>query len=310
DYNRSTKEYSFEGFNQLLKWCKERDPKTTQQIITGHAFTKKEIPELTRDLLGNVVKEFIITSAEAPELPFKSDSSNYYMYLDNESLANLKRAEKMMRSAVKITSSSDEEDEYQLKGGGFAQFTRAMILSAKAKVAAIYRNVRNVLESDPQAKVIIYTRFTYTINWLASALADFNPLLLTGKVSRKKREEIRNNFQEPNDEFRLLISNPKVGGMGIDLDDQDGNWPRWIFVIPDFFFLQLVQATGRVLRGTTKSQPHIRFAYTIDFKEETKILDSLKKKSGEVKLLLKETEAKKQQFPGDFPSEDESPKPT
>ncbi len=69
---------------------------------------------------------------------------------------------------------------------------------------------------------------------MLEGLAEYNPIELTGRISEKKREENINIFQDPSTHCRVLIGNPKVGGVGINLHDTDGRFPRKMYIFPTY----------------------------------------------------------------------------
>ena len=81
------------------------------------------------------------------------------------------------------------------------------------------------------------------------------------------------------DQYRVFISNPKVGGLGTDLDDQVGDRPRFMYIAPSYMFIDQFQTTGRIHRKNTKSTATIRFVYSKEFPFETGILNSMAEKS-------------------------------
>ena len=67
-------------------------------------------------------------------------------------------------------------------------------------------------------KLLIFTRFWKTQFLLKNVLKDhgFNSEIINGKISEYERKKIVNEFTET-DKYDVLIINPKVGGVGLNL---------------------------------------------------------------------------------------------
>jgi superfamily II DNA or RNA helicase len=92
-----------------------------------------------------------------------------------------------------------------------------------------------------------------------------NCLVINGSISQPKRARIIAEFQTT--DAPLLAITDVIGGVGIDLDDQDGSAPRTIITMP-LFAADFVQLAGRVRRRNSKSdskiiviQPNLKKTY-------------------------------------------------
>ena len=155
------------------------------------------------------------------------------------------------------------------------------------------------LTKDPHCKVIIYFNYIRDIKEAARQLSKYKPLVMFGETKENERQVLIRNFQADSDEFRIIISNPKVGGIGIDLDDKIGTRPRIMYILPSYFFTDQFQACGRSHRNGTKSKAVVRFIYSRDFPHETGILNSMIMKSKITKSMLIDTE-NDITFPGEY----------
>jgi hypothetical protein len=155
------------------------------------------------------------------------------------------------------------------------------------KVNLFARLAERALSASPNNKVIIYVwRSSRTPYILAEKLARYHPIVLTGKTDIKDRPALIEQFQRPDSTRRLIIAHPIVGGIGHDLDDQDGRFPRHIFVSPSYNHNDLYQLTGRTCRHNTKSKTVVRFVYVIGYDKEALVLDNLVTKSAESDIIL------------------------
>lgn len=75
-------------------------------------------------------------------------------------------------------------------------------------------------------------------------------LILNGSVPQNCRPGIIERFQKS--DVNMLAITDAIGGVGIDLDDQEGDKKRYIVALP-LFAADFVQLAGRVRRRNTKS---------------------------------------------------------
>jgi len=114
---------------------------------------------------------------------------------------------------------------------------------------------KNNMEIFP--KIIIYASFHSIINYLYEQLKEYNPLVYTGHIrDNRVREHIRLAFQQPSNNHRVIICNPKAAGIGISLHnefgfDNVGIFPRFMFYLPDYDVMTLNQAFKRDYRNGT-----------------------------------------------------------
>jgi hypothetical protein len=92
-------------------------------------------------------------------------------------------------------------------------------------------------------------------------------------------------FQEANTKTRVIIAKPTAFGVGINLDDRDGNFPRHTFINPSFHFDKIHQAAGRTYRCTTKSNVRCTLCY-VKNTEESNIIDALRRKTDVTKDIV------------------------
>lgn len=121
--------------------------------------------------------------------------------------------------------------------------------------------------------------------------------MMNGQTSMSKRDQYVSAFQKPSTEVRVFITSPVVGGVGLSLDDQYGYYERIAYAIPNYRFIDLFQACGRIDRSKTKSQPYVRFVYGAN-STESAVMDALARKT----LTASEALARGDTvlFPGDF----------
>ena len=183
---------------------------------------------------------------------------------------------------------------------------RALIMIETSKINLLVRVAAEHLALYPKSKVVICVNYIATLDDLCEMLDMYNPLKLSGNVSSSKRYEILKKFQEPSLEHRLLIGNSQVCCTGIDLDDQNGEYPRLCLVNPNYNAISLYQLSHRFHRSSTKSDSTVHFVFGKSHNTELPILNALSKK-GEV---MRETTEEQSRFgiifPGDYETWEEN----
>lgn len=98
-----------------------------------------------------------------------------------------------------------------------------------------------------------------SIRRTAEALSTHHPLVINGSVKSEKRNSLRLAFQAASTEHRLLIANMALLENGVDLDDQDGRFPRAMLVSPSYHGITLQQINGRLRRIRSRSASTIYY---------------------------------------------------
>ena len=107
----------------------------------------------------------------------------------------------------------------------------------------------------------------------------FKPLRCDGKVSQDTKTENRRLFQQHNNNYRLMIAKPTSFGDAISLNDTspNGEFPRYTYINPHFFFNFIVQASGRTYRVGTTSDVNVTLTYC-QATDEKNVIAALSKK--------------------------------
>ncbi len=173
-----------------------------------------------------------------------------------------------------------------------------------AKIEIMMNQTEKILKQDSNSKVVIFVSFMGSVELLSNYFESYNPIILTGSVSKYKRQALISLFQEPNNKHRLFIGNLKVCSSGISLDDQFGQFPRFVFISPSYTIDHLHQATKRVFRAKTMSNAVVRFVYGKTQEDylllENSILKSLSRKTNVFKTILPTQVEDGEVFPGDY----------
>jgi hypothetical protein len=295
NFNRSSKKYELIGIQEAINKCNEYDPDETL-AISCRPVNKTTAKTICYDLYVKVLKRFLVSSMPPPSINVEKNAKNLYALMPDQDVERLKKGILLFKSA---TNYRHEIQEIDLSGVNWGDVTTSRMEIDSSKIPTVCRLAQQDLIRDPKCKVLIYCTYTRDMKTAAHLLARYNPLVMDGSTSAKKRAEMISSFQEDTSEFRVFISNPKVGGIGIDLDDKFGTRPRIMYILPSYFFTDQYQATGRIYRAGTKSNATIYFVYSRAFPYETGILNSMANKSQVVKNMVTE-EQSNIKFPGEY----------
>jgi Type III restriction enzyme, res subunit len=275
-YDRSNKSYVLQGLQEAINKCNKYDSDTTFHIIcrTVNKTTSKII---CHELYNRVLKKIITSGMPEPPIEFKKNIKNLFALMPSEDVERMREGALLFSSATAYKPETKEIDTKSLNWGDIIRSRREI---DSAKVNTMVRLTLEDLEENPKRKVVLFFTFKRDMHDAFEQLKKYNPLILNGDiVEDAKRTEIMNKFQKYDSEYRVLISNPVVGGEGIDLDDTHGDFPRSAYIAPNYMFIAQFQATGRFRRKNTKSEAKIRFIYSRDFPYENGILNSMIEKS-------------------------------
>ena len=153
----------------------------------------------------------------------------------------------------------------QLNAGGPPRFNGKLYTKGLHMIhGAMYDHLLELVRTElaqPNRKVIIIEHFRDLVLQLVEDLSesypDSPPLLLNGSTKQNDRDSIIAQFQEASNRRRILITSAVVGGVGLSLDDQDGNYPRTTIVMPLGNYVDYKQTLGRTLRRNTKSESKV-----------------------------------------------------
>ena len=296
-YDRFINYYEPRGIAELISTCDALDSSTSETIHEGVPINSKTVNKLCCDLFIHVVKHFRTSAMDPPDIDPEKDALNGYYNMSDDDISALQKGVDLLSQSTRFDESTDTVD---IGKGSFGMITIALTMIEKAKLDTVARLAKETLQSDPNSKVILYVWYVESIKYLQTQLSEYKPMIMYGETKVESRDDIINKFQQENNDHRLLISNAKVGGIGISLDDRCGRHKRHMFMIPSYNFIDLHQATGRIHRGTTKSTAHIRFVYSKDFRKETSILNAIARKTHVTRSMLYDADGIV--FPGDYGS--------
>jgi hypothetical protein len=290
------------GFQTLYNFCMTVNPDITRATVPGGApmINARNMSHIVFTLYTKVVKDFLSSAMiqVENELSEKILLNGFYsMPVADDKI--LRDAYDCLAHSVRF---NDASRNVTFNKEGFGAITRCMILFEHAKLRTILRVALDILNEDIHNKVIIYLNYRKSIEGARTVLEKFKPIVLDGRTKMSDRQRFVDLFQRPTSEYRVVISHPRVGGVGLNLDDRDGRYPRSQLFSPSYEFIVLHQAAGRTHRVTTKSVSRNIMVFSKRVPEELSIIDALSRKAVSLRGYRPNTAVdKKGIYPGEYP---------
>lgn len=288
------------GAQELIDYCNMIDLDATRSYLKYHPFMKDNVKHNCYDMFQKIIKPAISVAMPSPRLDIDC-KNGYYKIIRQEDKDSLVGAIESLGRAAKY---NPETGRTEVTGNSFGAIQIALGNIEKAKLNDMARIARQQLESNPKCKVAIFLNFKKdSIYKLAEIMDEYKPIIYNGDIHKNKRAELAAKFQEPNTKHRLFLGNVLTCSTGIDLDDKEGSYPRFVYSSADYKINDLHQLTRRFVRLDTKSIATFRFFYGEVGRKETSILNSLAKKARVMEDTLEGQVAEGVLFPGQYEDE-------
>lgn len=267
---------------QVLRKCRKLDPITTSSLQVKY-------PPLTRTSINEFIYRCfveVIIPNHFSSMPTEEgkglDACNAFYDPTEEEMKEIRP------SLLKLAGLAEIEKVSMKQRNSILDTIEELEL---AKCPMVARAAKDILSSDPKAKVVIMARHLKTLDTLSTLLSEYKHYVISGRVKRgPEREKMRLHFQEPNTEVRLIIAN-EVLSRCVSLDDTEGSYPRTMLIIPNFLASTIQQTVFRVKRSTTLSKAAVKLVYTnCPGLEEHKIMEALSQKGSILKEINGDTE--------------------
>lgn len=150
------------------------------------------------------------------------------------------------------------------------------------RVNVIVNEVKKELIADKSCKCLVFLYYYESIDKFKTLMEEYSDQLAVynGKVSMHDRIIIKSAFQQDNNNLRVLVLNPTVGGTGKSFDDIYGDHLRKVYIAPSSRFIDIYQSCFRTSRVTTASDcnTYMVYANNVPYEKErmNKIIDKLK----------------------------------
>ena len=164
----------------------------------------------------------------------------------NEAKAAINRGYQLLSDEVKNPSRAKTD---------LTKILRARQQVEHAKIHVMRELVEDALEDG--LSVAVFFCFTEPLEEFCKLMAHENPAKIYGTTSgghsqtNAERQADIDRFQK--NETRLLVANVAAGGVGVSLEDLDGNHPRLLLTSLPLSALELIQTLGRCARANSKS---------------------------------------------------------
>jgi len=300
-YNPTTKTLELKAIAEAIYFGKIYNREITETLIANTESYKGTYGrEFIHQLFIRVFKPELVSSMPPPNIDTELDIKNGYYKCDT------KKQEELVLKAVESLSTATswrKETDSIARQDNFVEIYKALASLEEAKLPLFVRKAREVLEESGYSKVVIFVNYLGNLEYLKHELEEYGVVDIQGKLTTDQRVANQERFQEPNTNVRVMIGTTATGGVGINLHDTDGRFPRTMLIVPNFSIIDLHQATGRIYRVGTKSNATVRFIYADVASQETRILNALAKKSQILKEMLDTQVDAGVKFPSDYGTE-------
>lgn len=287
----------WKGAREIEEFCTKIDKDKTSSIMIDAKFAdnSKDLQHYMYRAFQEVFKPRVSSTMPSIVTPHNVDKRDgYFTIVDEGARERLSLQIAKLRDAVKrIKDGNTLSDD-------MGNVTKALLGIEKEKAEIFIRYAIDLLEKSQNVKVVLCVNYTYTLECLKKSLEDYKPLVVSGKTSKNDRDTLFQKFQEPSATYRLLICNEQVCSTGIDLDDKHGNFPRVVFVSPNYHAQVLYQLAHRFVRLDSKADAKLFMVFASHDSEES-LLKALSRKGAVLKDTCPEQAEAGVLFPGDFP---------
>jgi hypothetical protein len=314
-YNPQTYQIMWRGMSEIENYCRrhfDEDEVTDIHDQFTHRFrafggSRQEsiLNEYCYQLFRNCLRKYCSHSMNPIHIDSTITKQNGYYYVNNQTdIELLVKGITGLGKSTRFNPDNQTIDFGHDGIGALRAITQSLMMIETAKISLFTRIASQNLDRTPNQKVVICVNYTATIVDLMATLSRYHPLRLDGQMTSRQRTDVLTRFQDHSANYRLLIGNISVCSTGIDLDDQDGRFPRLCLVSPNYNTIQLYQLSHRFHRINTRSDSTIHFVLGKE-RSELPILNALARKSSVLKEMTPNQVEHGVIFPGDYPRWDE-----
>lgn len=300
EYNLMKNVNIWKGFKDIINVCRHINNKHIEEnlYLYENTGTNKQIIPLCFSFFQKIIKPAISHSMPPVQLVAQVVKNNAFYSIINEEDRQL-----MVDGVTKLKNClgfSDRNREITFVAGVTLQAVQNCLqMIETAKIKTIANIVRNKLKESEFNKVVVCLNYTNPLLDLAKDLHEFNPLVINGATKVADRGKMVDLFQMSDARYRLIIGNIAVISEGINLDDQDGSFPRFCIVNPNYSTIKICQLSDRFKRTLTLSDSVVHFMYAKHCCE-INVLDALARKSQVMKETTPEQVEGGAKFPCDY----------
>jgi len=318
-YSKVDEKIILSGLQEVINWAKMLDPYKTKTFldenppVTSSKIANSQVFELFRTVIRPKIMSIMNRPIETDingNPTSNLDIKNGFYVMEEEERDKYIHAIGALAKALRWNPT---EGTVRQEQGNLGNVTLSLRAIEEAKVSIISRLVLQDLNTSYKYngktcyyKIIVYLTYYTSIDMLKAQFENFRIIELTGRVPEAKRWEGVKLFNQDNDEYRLIIANPIVGGVSLNLQDKTGYRSRKTYIIPGYRVNESHQATMRTFREGLIGTAYVRFVYGLSNKgiEESKILTAMNRKGGVMRKVLAEQDMI---FPDQYQNEYERP---
>jgi len=263
-------EYTKYGVGEIRLLAEKINKAETLKVFREYPLSASNLPNILHQLWVRIFRPCVVIPVVDPVyinletgIPYKRIRLNGFYELDKEGQAKANDAILRLKRAHILRDDGFVDLRAANSKANFGLYQKALMDLCEAKLGTMVRLALADLrdKSCPHRKVILSIPFIAGQEECLKNLKQFGALVLNGSVEMSDRPDIIAKFNEANDDCRVIIITPSVGGVGISLHDTDGRFPVRMRLISDFGFLNSFQTTGRAYRRGLKSDVEIIFMY-------------------------------------------------
>lgn len=237
---------------------KTKAPPTDLEILLCKLPSEKTVAcDVVTKLYSRVLSKHFVSAAPSYSLPFDLDIADGYFNMSPTNAMELYKSIQGLKTAYAV------QQREGITNFGILIYWLKCIENAKVEI--FVRKIHQLLQQDPNCKVLCFLNYHSTMEAVHEALNSLgvaNTYVSKG-TSVEDRESMIAPIMEHNNNHRVLIGNTTVLGVGLNLDDQSpgGKFPRHCLISPSYLYMTLHQAAYRCYRANTTSQPTVRYVY-------------------------------------------------
>lgn len=257
-YEKETRQYTRLGIDNIYYLCKNLNSELADEINNSTIMSTAGFTEACYRYYTEILMQNVSSSMKKEAL--EKYTFNGYFNMDHEDYARLRKGVNQLKDAVGFREG--EVNKTKGKGNGnLSAIAKASVEIEAAKINTMIRVARHTLESNINSKVLLFVRFSDSVDRIMKGLAEYFPIALVGDVKEETRDKLIAVFQQPNTHRRVIVANIDVASVGLNMGDEDGRFPRTIFISPNYSFISVQQASGRCTRATSKSVATVFIVY-------------------------------------------------
>jgi hypothetical protein len=313
-------EYQQHGVGCALNHARQIDEEVVELILDDYDVSAKNLPFILNNLWTEVFRDHLVVPVTDPIYcdpetgePYKRERNNLFIELCEEGMEMTAAGIQMLRRAHILDDNG--RVDVAAANRSFAVVQKALMMMCSGKVPDTARKAMEILTEErtdgKTPKVVIAASFKEDQQRLYRELQFFGCQILNGDVpAGQARQDMMDLLNQPDNECQVLIITGQVGGTGCSLHDTDGDFPRTIFVLPSFHFVNDFQCTGRTYRRGMRSDVTVNMIYGKNAGLESLVINALMKSRVGLDVMQ---EGSGRVYPGQFEiiieNEDENDQP-